>query len=126
MRSMDVINTLDDSANALDLRHVYFFNKELNCILRSTSNGEIGVFRPKEVEGKSYLGLDIFSFEINKIIGLEEINEGFLENHISPDGKHILICSDGLKIYKFEEEKTESHRTKILIKPTEWVIPLKT
>ena len=50
-------------------------------------------------------------------IGLEEENEEFLENHISPDGKYILICTEGLKIYKFTKE-TIGSSFKIMIKPT--------
>ena len=58
-------------------------------------------------------------------IGLERQNEEFVENHISPDGRYILICTDGLKIYKFVDENFGSS-SKIIIKPTEWTIPIKT
>ena len=38
---------------------------------------------------------------------------------------YILTCTDGLKIYKFVEEKVGS-ASKVIIKPTEWTIPIKT
>ena len=77
------------------------------------------------MQEKSYLGFDVGSREINETIGLKGISEGLLENHISPDGKHILIFTEGVKIYKFVEVKTGS-QSKILIKPTEWIFPMRT
>ena len=75
---------------------------------------------------KSYLAYVGSTREYTGTIGLERRNEEFLENHISPDGKHLLVCSDGLKIYKFYVETPGKDDSKILIKPTEWIIPFRT
>ena len=87
----------------------------------STHWCEFRAFRPEEKEGKTYLIYLPSSGECNDIIGLEGRAEGHLENHISPDGKHILVCTEGLKINKFTHSGND-----IVIKPTEWTIPLRT
>ena len=33
------------------------------------------------------------------------LKETLIENHISPDGKYILTCTDGLKIYELTKLK---------------------
>ena len=34
---------------------------------------------------------------------------GFLlDSHISPDGRHIIICTDSLKIYQFQLEQQDN------------------
>ena len=37
-----------------------------------------------------------------------------------------MVCTDGLKIYKFYLESPGRDDSKILIKPTEWIIPFRT
>ena len=39
---------------------------------------------------------------------------------------YILTCTDGLKIYKFYQESPGKDDSKILIKPTKWIIPFRT
>ena len=53
-----------------DVRNAYFFNEELNCVIMSTYRCEIKVFRPKEVQGKSYLAYDESTYEYADTIGL--------------------------------------------------------
>ena len=86
---------------------------------------ELRVFRPYEKNEINYLRYVGSTREYVDTIGLERQHKEFLENHISPDGKNILICTEGLQIYKFVEEKIGS-ASKIIIKPTEWIIPINT
>lgn len=76
---------------------------------------------------KSYLECVSSHSEYTDTIGLDRRIGECLENHISPDGKHILVCTtEGLKIYKFYLEMNKNFESKVLIKPTEWNIPFKT
>ena len=41
----------------------------------------------------------------SKKIGLIDKSDQILANNVSPDGKYVIICTNGLKIYKFELSK---------------------
>ena len=47
------------------------------------------------------------------------------ENHISPDGRYVLICTQGLKIYQFIKEQQEG-KPKVSLQETGWTLPIKT
>ena len=51
-----------------------------------------------------------------------------LENHISPDGRYVLVCTQGLKIYQFKKEKREEDNDygEILFEETGWTLPIGT
>ena len=48
-----------------------------------------------------------------------------LENHISPDGRFILICTEGLKVYELKKEGPEDE-PKVVLEETKWTLPIKT
>ena len=67
------------------------------------------------------------SEECTKKIGLQGKGEKIVENHISPDGRYILSCTegDGLRVLEFKKERTFDHEV-IYLQDTDWEIPLKT
>ena len=59
------------------------------------------------------------------MIGIIDKGWRLIKNHISPDARFILICTHGLKIYKFKKEETEE-LPKIVLEETDWTLPIKT
>ena len=46
-----------------------------------------------------------------------------MENHISPDGKYLLSCTNGLKVYEFVLNKENND---ITLQDTKWELPIDT
>ena len=44
---------------------------------------------------------------------------------MSPDGRYVLDCKDGLKIYELKNEKRE-HQDRIVLEERKWNLPITT
>ena len=66
------------------------------------------------------------SEECTERIGLKGKGEKLVENHISPDGRYILSCteSDGLRVLEFKSSNVD--QKVIYLQDTDWELPIKT
>ena len=68
----------------------------------------------------------VSSDEVSEFTGLGEKGEDLLENHISPDGRYILICKNGLEIFEFMNEYLGNDKFKTGLLKRDWQIPITT
>lgn len=47
-----------------------------------------------------------------------------VENIISPHGRYIMICTNGVKIHKFKRER-QGDKDRIVLVETDWTLPSK-
>ena len=72
--------------------------------------------------------------ELSKEIGLHGKGDDLVVNHLSPNGKYIINCTDGIKVYEFKLESKKgdeagpqdgSKEEKIILKEkTNWKVPI--
>ena len=69
---------------------------------------------------------------MSKEIGLHGKGDDLVINHLSPNGKYIINCTDGIKVYEFKLESKKgdeagpqdgSSEEKIILKET-WKVPI--
>ena len=58
-------------------------------------------------------------------IGLVDKGDHLIENHVSPDGRYVLECNKGLKIYEFKNEK-RGDEDRIVLEEKDWQLPIMT
>ena len=58
-------------------------------------------------------------------IGLFTKGNNLLENHVSPDGRYILDCNNGLKIQEFKVEK-KGDQDSIVFEERKFELPIRT
>ena len=94
--------------------------------MMATPWDELRVFKAHEKDGKNYWRWDRFCRNSVEKIGIERKTRFCLRRNISPDGRHILVCTDGLKIYRFTFKKTNNEEAVTELEPTGWIIPFST
>ena len=114
-----------DAMKVPDRPYSYWYNGELNTIIMGCPWDELRVFKAHEKDGQNYWRYDARCRDCAVKIGIERKTRFCLHRNISPDGRHILVCKNGLKIYKFIYRKNDGEE-EADIEPTEWIIPFST
>ena len=57
--------------------------------------------------------------------GLIKPSKKHIRNHVSTDGKYIIICDSGVKIFELASENKDV-KENLKLKPTEFTLPIRT
>ena len=60
------------------------------------------------------------------MIGLYGQKNFLLENHVTPDGKYLLICDNGINLYEFKRKKELDTDQIVLEKKEDFSLPMRT
>ena len=89
------------------------------------AKGEIELYRMPENDPDAEWILDSRSSEeCENKIGLARQGMHLVENIISPHGRYIMICTNGVKIHKFKRER-QGDKDRIVLVETDWTLPSK-
>ena len=87
------------------------------------AKGEVELYRMPENDPKAEWILDSRSSEeCENQIGLAHKGMNLVENIISPHGRYVLICTNGIKIHKFKKEQNGA-KDRIVLVETDWTLP---
>ena len=107
----------------------FFYNDSIKTLIGVSAKGDVELYREQEKRPDGEWLLDEFSSqECEEKIGLLLQGMHLAEHMLSPHAYYVLVCTNGLKVYKFErklEGEGKEKRDKIVLVDTEWEVPSK-
>ena len=107
----------------------FFYNDSIKTLIVVQAKGDVELYREQDKNPNGEWLLDEYSSqECEEKIGLLLQGMHLAEHMLSPHGYYVLVCTNGLKVYKFErklEGEGKEKRDKIVLVETEWEIPSK-